>query len=265
MQIILDEKYSCERSVVALGMFDGVHLGHRVLLERGAALARQRKAPLVVCTFQTHPLAVIAPDHCPPSLTTFAERCALMEALGVDVLCAMPFTPETMNMLPEEYVGQLVRRFHPTDVVCGYNHTFGRKGQGTPALLNALGAALGFTTSIVPKITLEHADVSSTVIRGLLRKGDVVDARAMLKRPYKLTAMVEGQDGEGRCALCLTDEGKQRVASGSYRAVLQQGEHRWPIQLHTSEGDHMLCHLPCELQVGEPVALFFWTNLSIDF
>lgn len=265
MRIVIDEKYSCDRSVVALGMFDGVHLGHRVLIERGAALARQRKVPLVVCTFQTHPLAVIAPDKCPPSLTTFAERCALMEKLGVDVLCAMPFTPETMNMLPEDYVGHLVRRFHPTDVVCGYNHTFGRKGQGTPALLEALGAALGFSTSIVPKITLENEDVSSTVIRDLLRKGDVDKARAMLKRPYALAATLEGQDAEGRCALCLTDEGKQRIASGSYRAVLQQAEHRYPIMLHTSEGDHMLCHLPCELTIGEPVKLELWVNLSIDF
>ena len=183
----------------------------------------------------------------------------------MDVLCAMPFTPDTMNMLPEEYVGHLVRRFHPTDVVCGYNHTFGRKGQGTPALLDALGAALGFSVSIVPKITLDNEDVSSTVIRELLRKGDVDQARAMLKRPYKLTAMVEGQDTEGRCALCLMDEGKQRVASGSYRALLQQGDHRWPVMLHTSAADHMLCHLPCKLEVGEPASLSFWVNLSIDF
>lgn len=265
MKIILDQNYCCERSVVALGMFDGVHLGHRVLLERGAALARQRKVPLVVCTFQTHPLAVIAPDKCPPSLTTFPERCALMEALGVDVLCAMPFTPETMNMLPEEYVGHLVRRFHPTDVVCGYNHTFGRKGQGTPALLNALGAALGFATSIVPKITLDNEDVSSTVIRELLQKGDVDKARAMLKRPYAIAATVEGQDEEGRCALCLMDEGKQHLASGSYRAVLQQDEHRYPVMLHTCDGDHMLCHLPCRLTLGETVKLELWVNLSVDF
>ena len=265
MQIILDGKYTTDRSVVALGMFDGVHLGHRVLLQRGAALARHAGVPLVVSTFQEHPLQVIAPEKCPPQLTTFEERAKLMEELGVDVLYAMPFDSEIMSMPPEDYVGHLVRRFHPTDVVCGYNHTFGRKGQGTPALLNALGAALGFATSIVPKITLDNEDVSSTVIRELLQKGDVDKARAMLKRPYAITAMVEGQDEEGRCALCLMDEGKQHLASGSYRAVLQQDEHRYPVMLHTCDGDHMLCHLPCRLTLGETVKLELWVNLSVDF
>ena len=140
MQIVLDEKYCAKSSVLALGMFDGVHIGHRVLLERAAHLAKERNVPLVVCTFQQHPLQVIAPEKCPPMLSTFEERNQLMEAMGVDVLCAMPFTRDVMDMLPEEYVGQLVRRFHTVAVVCGYNHTFGRKGQGTPALLDALGA-----------------------------------------------------------------------------------------------------------------------------
>ena len=100
MQIILHQSYQTDRSVVALGMFDGVHIGHRVLLERAAALAKRHHAPLVVCTFQEHPLQVIAPEKCPPQLTTFEERCQLMESLGVDVRCAMPFSKETMSMPP---------------------------------------------------------------------------------------------------------------------------------------------------------------------
>ena len=182
MQTVLDGRYAADRSVVALGMFDGVHIGHQVLLKKGRALADRQGVPLVACTFMDHPLRLIAPDRCPPMLTTFDERVRLMENLGVDVLYAMPFDRSVMDMPPEDYVGHLVRQFHPTDVVCGYNHTFGRKGGGTPALLAALGGALGFAASVVPKITLEGQEVSSTAIRGWLRQGDAARARALLGR-----------------------------------------------------------------------------------
>ena len=264
MRIVTDDNFASDRSVVALGMFDGVHIGHRVLLQRARALADQRRVPLVVCTFQTHPLAVIAPEKCPPRLCTSAERNALMEAMGVDVLVAQPFTRETMDLLPEEYVGHLVRRFHPTDVVCGYNHTFGRKGQGTPALLEALGAALGFATSIVPKITYEEADVSSTVIRGLLQNGDVDIVCRMLARPYMLNASLIGREGRRRI-FSLTADGKQRLAQGSYRAACTDGEKRYPVIARFKPDDRVIFTLPegCELKADVQIHLL--CNCSIDF
>ena len=116
MQTVLDGRYAADRSVVALGMFDGVHIGHQVLLKKGRALADRQGVPLVACTFMDHPLQLIAPDKCPPMLTTFDERVRLMESLGVDVFYAMPFDRSVMDMPPEDYVGHLVRQFHPTDV-----------------------------------------------------------------------------------------------------------------------------------------------------
>ena len=113
MQIIADESFTCDRSVVALGMFDGVHIGHRVLLQRARALADQRGVPLIVRTFLEHPLQVIAPEKCPPRLCTFEERNALMEEMGVDVLVAQPFTRDTMELLPET-VKEPVLRVHRT-------------------------------------------------------------------------------------------------------------------------------------------------------
>ena len=95
MQIVLDEKYCTKSSVLALGMFDGVHLGHRVLLERAAHLAKKHRVPLVVCTFQQHPLQVIAPEKCPPMLSTFEERNQIMEALGW--MCCAPFPSPAMS------------------------------------------------------------------------------------------------------------------------------------------------------------------------
>ena len=264
MQIILDGTYHAERSVVALGMFDGVHIGHRVLLERASALARRYHAPLIVCTFQQHPLQIIAPEKCPPQLTTFDERNRLMEELGVDVLCAMPFDRKVMDMLPEEYIGHLVRRFHPTDVVCGYNHTFGRKGQGTPALLEVLGGALGFSTSIVPNITLGEQEASSSAIRALLAKGNVELARKLLARPYEFGVMNADRSGNA-CRLTLEKEGKQLLPAGDYRGFLCDEQHAWPVQIHFDADGNAVCALPATASLKGAMCLQLWCNLSIDF
>ena len=262
MQIVLDEKYCAKSSVLALGMFDGVHIGHRVLLERAAHLAKERGVPLVVCTFQEHPLQVIAPEKCPPMLSTFDERNQLMEALGVDVLCAMPFTRAVMDMLPEEYVGHLVRRFHPVAVVCGYNHTFGRKGQGTPALLDALGAALGFETSVVPKITLGEQEVSSSAIRGLLASGRADMARRLLARPYEQNVQLVRRK-ESECLLKIAEEGKQMLAAGSYRAFLCDETHAYPVLVHQQENGAAACMLPRHAPLGNELCLQFWKEQSL--
>lgn len=260
MQVVQDKSYCAKRSVLALGMFDGVHIGHRVLIQRGAALARQKGVPLIVCTFATHPLQLVAPEKCPPLLCTFEQRNGLMEALGVDVLCAMPFTPEVMNLPAADYVGGLVRRFHPTDVVCGYNHTFGREGKGTPALLSALGEALGFVTSVVPRITLEGADVSSTAIRGLLADGDADLAARMLGRPYSLDATVHA-DGH---TLTLDMQGRQRLADGAYRVRCSDANHAYPT-VADLRGDEVRLSLPdaCRLEGG--VTLEWLCGASLSF
>ena len=254
MQIILDGKYSAERSVVALGMFDGVHIGHQVLLERGAALAKREGVPLVVCTFQDHPLRLIAPEKCPPQLTDFDERARLMEALGVDVFYAMPFSPEVMTMPPEDYVGHLVRQFHPTDVVCGYNHTFGRKGEGKPPLLQVLGGALGFSVSIVPKITLEGREISSTAIRAQLSGGNVAQARRLLGHPYEVRSQSVQREKKS-CSMLLQWGDKQRLPHGEYRALVCTGERMWPVTVRL-QGDEAVCSLPSHLQ-AESVSLAF--------
>jgi len=264
MQIILDHSFSAERSVVALGMFDGVHIGHRVLLERAAALAKRHDTPLVVCTFQDHPLKVIAPEKCPPQLTTFEERCQLMESLGVDVLCAMPFSKETMEMPPEDYVGHLVRRFHPKAVVCGYNHTFGCKGQGTPALLEVLGGALGFETSVVPNITLEGKEVSSSSIRRHIQRGSLAQARTLLARPYACQAQLVSREGL-LCRLRLTEEGKQAVPKGSYRVFCSDLNRAYPAVLYVNSLSEAVCVLPETAPLGMDVCLQFWTELSLAF
>ena len=261
MQIVLDGRAATEYAVLALGMFDGVHIGHRVLLERGGALSRQRSVPLVACTFINHPMALVSPEKSPPMLSTFDERARLLEEAGVDILFAMPFDRRMMEMPPEVYVGELVRRFHPTDIVCGYNHSYGRKGRGTPALLEALGGALGFRTSVVPKITLDGREVSSSAIRALLGAGEVARARELLGRPYARHATMAGRS-HGRCELVMTPNGKQDVPSGCYRALMTTLEKTYPVTLCVERVGHASCRLPSPLTLGGDVALRFVTRMD---
>lgn len=241
MQIILDETYRAEKSVVALGMFDGVHIGHQVLLRKARTLADERHLPLIVCTFAQHPLALISPEKAPAMLTTPQERAAQLEALGVDVLYAQSFDEAMMHMLPEEYVGQLVRRFHPSAVVCGYNHTFGRNGSGTPALLGILGGALGFDTVAVPQITLNGQEVSSTAVRNALKQGNARLAWQLLGRPYEQQAVAKAGDG-GRCRLLLSGDGKQPLPAGTYRILWDDGQRRLPTVLHLQSPAKAWCY-----------------------
>lgn len=249
MDTVLDGKYKTARAVIALGMFDGVHLGHRVLLQKAKSLALRAKAPLVVCTFASHPMTLIAPEKAPPLLTTFEERARLLEEMGTDVLYALPFDRTVMNQLPECYIGELVRRFHPTDVVCGYNHSFGKEGRGNPALLEAVGGALGFRTSVVPHITFRGQDVSSTAIRNLLACGEVLTARKMLLRPYERQVSLSCEK-TGLCRVKFAQDAKQSVGAGRYRCLLLVDEKKFPVSVETDEKDNCVCRwaLPRETE-----------------
>ena len=143
-----------------------------------------------------------------------------MEEAGVDLLFAQPFTEEMRQMPPEVYVGELVRRFHPVDVVCGYNHTFGKNGAGTSAFLAALGDALGFRTQVMPQVTLNGAEVSSSMIRAALSEGNVAKAAQLLGRPYQLRGEWTHTE-TGKAAFYPENMRKQQLAAGQYRCLLK--------------------------------------------
>ncbi len=257
MQISLDGQAKTEASVLALGMFDGVHLGHQVLLRRAKALARQQRVPLVACTFTEHPMALIAPEKCPPMLTTLEERAQIMGEKGVDILCAQPFDHEMMETAPEAYIARLCQRFHPRFIVAGYNFTFGRKGEGNPALLDALGEVFGFGAQVIPQITFQGEEVSSTAIRGWLLKGQVGKARALLGRPYQRQAAVTQRVGES-LSLVMPPNGKLDVPSGDYSVFLQDGQRTFPATLRVVREGRGRISLPQGLPLGSEVTLRFY-------
>ncbi|EOM77067.1 bifunctional riboflavin kinase/FAD synthetase [Rhodococcus rhodnii] len=193
------------RCVLTIGVFDGVHRGHEQLVRRAVEAGRRRGLPTVLMTFDPHPMEVVRPGTHPPQLTTLARRAELVEELGVDVFCVMPFTPDFMKLTPEAYAHQiLVERLHVTEVVVGENFTFGKKALGTVPMLREFGARFGFTVDGVNLVS-EHSALSaqdvtfsSTYIRACVDAGDVRAAAEALGRPHRVEGVVVHGDGRGR-------------------------------------------------------------------
>ncbi|MDA8233961.1 MAG: bifunctional riboflavin kinase/FAD synthetase [Clostridia bacterium] len=185
--------------LVALGNFDGVHLGHRQLLGQLVATAREQGVKAAVLTFDPHPLQVINPEISPPLLLNPAEKARQIASLGVDMLILVPFTIEFAGLPPEEFVANiLVDRLKVNGIFVGWNYNFGRGGRGNTELLAALGDQYGFFVRVVKPVSYQGQVVSSTLIRELLQQGEVSKATVFLGyRPYFSGLVVHG-DARGR-------------------------------------------------------------------
>lgn len=186
-------------SAVALGVFDGVHLGHRVILGTAVAHAREAGIPAVACTFDPHPMELLQPERAPLAITTLEERLALIAGCGLDAAVVLPFTRELAGMEPEAFVKDvLLTRLGAREIVVGFNHRFGRGARGDVAMLRSLGEHLGFTTHVAAPLTVEGVAVSSSEIRASLQRGDLAAAARLLGRPYTLQGSVGHGAGRGR-------------------------------------------------------------------
>jgi riboflavin kinase / FMN adenylyltransferase len=186
-------------SAVTIGNFDGVHRGHRVVVERLIECARAAGHRAVVATFDPHPMSVVRPDKAPLLLTTLAKRAALLGELGVDAVCVLPFTREFSRLSPVEFVQRVLRdRLHAVQVVVGSNFRFGHRAAGDLATLRALGEQRGFTVEGVSLVGDGTATWSSSWIRAQLAAGDVAAAEQALGRPYAVEGIVVEGDRRGR-------------------------------------------------------------------
>jgi riboflavin kinase/FMN adenylyltransferase len=185
-------------TVVTVGMFDGVHRGHRALLDRLAAEAAARDMPTAAVTFDRHPLAVLRPGSEPPLLTTLDRKVELLGEAGMAVVLVLEFTRELSEVPAEAFAAEvLFDALAARAVVVGENFRFGHKAAGDPALLNELGRPRGIEVVAVPLHAQGDQVVSSTRIRAELAEGDVAAAAASLGRPYAVEGVVVVGDRRG--------------------------------------------------------------------
>jgi riboflavin kinase / FMN adenylyltransferase len=187
-------------AVVAIGNFDGVHLGHRQVIERAGALAKVTSAPHAVLTFEPHPRSVLHAEALPFRLTPFRAKSRLIEALGVDLLFTLHFDLAFAQRSAEDFVERaLVEGVGARHVVVGYDFVFGHNRRGTPALLAEEGRRLGFGVTIVDPVATPGGPVySSTRIRDHLAQGRPREAAALLGRFWEIDGRVERGDERGR-------------------------------------------------------------------
>jgi riboflavin kinase / FMN adenylyltransferase len=187
-------------TVVTIGNFDGVHLGHRHVLRRAHELAADRDAlPVVAVTFDPHPLRVVAPDRAPQPLASLEERLAMLGDAGADAVLVLPFTPVLAKMAAEDFVTEiLLDDLHAAVVAVGENFRFGNRALGDVALLRSLCGPRGVEVVALPLDGSGRDSWSSTYIRRCIADGDVVAAADALGRPVTIRGYVVRGDQRGR-------------------------------------------------------------------
>ncbi len=184
---------------LALGMFDGVHLGHQHVLRHALAHSATVAGASIALTFDPHPLAVVRPDRAPRLLQTLPQRLRALRSLGLDATLVIPFTPAVAALSGEQFIRGLLReagRIRSLSVGEGFQ--FGHQRSGSVELLRTLGATLGFQVHAAPPVALGGEVVSSSRIRQHLRDGHLESAGELLGRPYALSGHVIPGDRLGR-------------------------------------------------------------------
>lgn len=186
-------------SVVALGNFDGFHLGHQAVVSRAVARAFHERRPVVVATFDPHPVRFFKPDLPPFRLTTLDQRQALFAHAGADAMLVFEFGAELASMDAEQFIAEvLAERIGAAGVITGDDFSFGKGRSGDAALLAKLGPEYGVAAEAVPQVLLDGERISSGRIREALVEGDTGTATRMLSRDYAIEGVVQRGDARGR-------------------------------------------------------------------
>jgi riboflavin kinase/FMN adenylyltransferase len=220
-------------AALTVGNFDGVHAGHRRILRRVQDIALEHGWKSSALTFDPHPTKVVAPQRSPKLLSTPEERCRLMAAEGIAQALILPFTKELAQLAPEEFVRRiLVEGLNAKALLVGDNFRFGHKQAGDVRLLEQLGARFGFSTAIVPAVTIRGTLVSSSAIRRLIEQGNVSKACRLLERPFALEGEVVHGHGIGSKqtvpTLNLSTAAEILPGDGVYVTRTHAGGREWP-------------------------------------
>ncbi|MCQ2550591.1 MAG: bifunctional riboflavin kinase/FAD synthetase [Clostridia bacterium] len=186
----LDEIMNIEPTVVALGNFDGVHLGHQALIKAAKEIALKNNLKVAVFSFSNHPKNLISNKKV-LNIAYQDEKALLMEKEGVDYLFNIKFDEKIMKTSAEDFICDiLLKKFNMKQAVCGFNYHFGYKGEGDTALLKQLGEYYGYGVTCHEPVTIDGDVVSSTLIRGLIKAGEMEDVKKFLGRNYDIEGEV---------------------------------------------------------------------------
>ena len=222
-------------SVVLIGVFDGVHKGHQLLLNRAKEIADGRN--IVALTFDPHPMQVLAPDRAPTLLTTLADRVELLKIHNADQVAVLKFNEKFAAMAPEDFVKDvLVSQLSASTIIVGKNFTYGHKAAGNVESLMKDGLKFNFTVDVQDLQSGEGEVISSSRIRHLVTTGKVEEARALLSRPHRLDGVVVHGEKRGReigypTANLGNLDGQTIPADGVYAGWLTVGINYWPAAI----------------------------------
>ncbi|MGY1746582.1 bifunctional riboflavin kinase/FAD synthetase [Blastococcus sp. SYSU D00695] len=237
------------RTVVTVGMYDGVHRGHQKLIGAAVARARSLGRPCLLLTFDPHPAEVVRPGSHPAILTSLERKAELVAALGVDAMCVLPFTADLMRLSPESFTHTvLVSTLHASHVVVGDNFTYGHRAAGTLDTLVAEGRRFGFSVEGVGLASLaeeEELTISSTYVRACVAAGDMRSAAAALGRPHRVDGVVVRGHRRGRQMGYPT----ANVESPAYTAIPADGVYAGHFVIRAVDGTSG-ARFPAAISVG---------------
>ena len=175
---------------IALGSFDGLHLGHMYLINRTAELSKENNAKSMVCTFENHPLSIINQEICPKLIMNNDTKLSLLENTGIDIVNLVSFDKDFMKISPEEFIKNMVHFYNAKGIVVGFNYRFGYKNLGDVEMLQKYSTILGYKLCVCEAISTNHEIVSSSKIRHLIAEGNISKANKLLGRPHTTVGKV---------------------------------------------------------------------------
>jgi len=188
-----------KNTVLAIGIFDGVHIGHRRIISAAIREAKKKRAESVIVTFDPHPLKVLRPHISVPSIMSASHRLSLICALGADRCCVLKFDRKFSTLSPRDFAGKVIAAgFKASKVFIGSNFVFGKDNAGNAAALKELGREFGFDVKVVPMVRAGRETVSSTAIRRYIINGKLNEAARMLGRPVSVYGTVVSGKKRGR-------------------------------------------------------------------
>jgi riboflavin kinase/FMN adenylyltransferase len=226
----ITELQEINKAIVTIGLFDGVHLGHIKILDRLKKIAQKERGETLVITFHPHPRLVLNKENTQINLlNSLSEKIKLLEKAGIDHLLIIPFTEKFSELTPNEFIGKiLIEKIHPSHVVVGYNHTFGKNAGGDFIDLRNFAIEKKFQVEEISAQKLGKVSISSSKIRLSLEKGEIEEANAMLGYPYFISGkVIRGQQlgkflGFPTANIGLEDKNKLIPAKGVYACHVER-------------------------------------------